>query len=686
MSNKTRQFEDQPRCPFCNGKKVNLVEEQKNLRKYCCQNCGKTFSASSGASKPKLTNKKPSPLAKRPSKQLDLPLGKKIAFTVAFCLLIFLLLGIVELVLRLTGYGLDTRPFVQPKYKPDFFVENLYFSNKYFPKQCWTKPNDTRDMLSRNLFEAVKPKNTLRGFLIGESSAQGYPYESNQSFGKITELALEQGGKYDNVELLNLGVSAMTSYYIKDVALKVQRYQPDFLIIYGGHNEYYGTISQTTGGNHFTKNLYLQLKEWKLFQLLFDLTGAAPESQSPTDRATLMSIQFDKKKVPSNERIDREVSAIFIKNLETVIKAYASKKIPVLVVEPICNLIDMPPFSGEKEDTYKDIITTYYNLVTQKDHRKLRAFYETRLQHPEYDRNAQIRYLDAITENLLDGKTNLAKLIAVKDLDSTPFRVRDQLVKDLRDFCQKKAGLYPNLYFLPLFDQFRQEYGERIFGNQIFVDQLHFNQKGQRAVSKAIAQKLVEIFQFSAAQKEQINGFYESDQKIDQAIYYLPAYRISVEIKLQNLINNLPFTKMLIPYQFDQQNAFAPATKIDREFTAFLTDFINKYNKPEINSTLVGNFYLQKGYFQECCYYIDSGVFIYPGSGFSYLGRARLAKSQNMAEQAKKDYTAAYLLMEKAEPIFKEMKEYCASINQNEVIDALVAKYGQPRPIETEGE
>jgi len=49
----------------------------------------------------------------------------------------------------------------------------------------------------------------------------------------------------------------MSSYYVKDLAAKLRKYAPDFIVVYSGHNEYYGTIGALTGGNYFTKNLYL---------------------------------------------------------------------------------------------------------------------------------------------------------------------------------------------------------------------------------------------------------------------------------------------------------------------------------------------------------------------------------------------------------------------------------------------
>jgi len=35
-----------------------------------------------------------------------------------------------------------------------------------------------------------KDSRVIRGFLIGESTPEGFPYKPNQSFGKMTEMAL----------------------------------------------------------------------------------------------------------------------------------------------------------------------------------------------------------------------------------------------------------------------------------------------------------------------------------------------------------------------------------------------------------------------------------------------------------------------------------------------------------------
>ena len=216
----------------------------------------------------------------------------KVAFIAVFCILIFVAFILIEIFMRIAGIGVDVSLFAKPRYYPQVYVDNLNYSNKFFN----TKPLKNRvklpESMINNAFPVKKPKNTLRGFVIGESSVQGFPYGTNQSFAKICELALKTAGRYNDVEIINLGVSAMTSYYIRDAALKALRYEPDFILIYAGHNEYYGNVSYTTGGNYMTKRLYLFLKELRIFQLLFDLV--TPEGQGENSKSR-MEEQYSEK-------------------------------------------------------------------------------------------------------------------------------------------------------------------------------------------------------------------------------------------------------------------------------------------------------------------------------------------------------------------------------------------------------
>jgi hypothetical protein len=623
------------------------------------------FMSKSNTSSPKHSK------TKQPQNDKLMPKRKKYYFTIAFSVMILLVLILVEVAMRVAGYGIDTRIFIKPKYKPDIYVGNINFELKYCSYPVENKI--FTDMLIKNVFPVVKSKGTLRGFVIGGSSAQGFPYKSNHSFSKITELALKTSNKYRNVELLNLGISAMSSYYEKDAALKLLSFQPDFLVIYSGHNEYYGRISASTGGNYFSKNLYLHLKELKIFQLLFNLT-APPQNKN----YTLMAEQFNQSKFIKNDSFDEQVAGNFIKNIEAIVKAYSRRNIPVIIVEPISNIIDMPPFSGEKDAEYANFIMQYQETIKKADKEKLREFYSKRLPQKEYDLNANIRYLDAITQSILDGKPSINNYIIAKDLDIVPFRARSELVEALRTYCTSKSGIYNNLFFVPLPDILVKQYGENILSNRIFIDQLHFNMNGQIVMSKVISSKIAEIFKFNEGEREKITSFYRDDSEIIRKIHFLPAYRIAVTTSMSYLLSNEPFTGMLLKYKYDESNNFTAANDLDRGLIDLIDKNNQRTNSSEVESVLIVDYYLNNHKYDIAQEYVNAGLWVFPGNYRPYHIAAKYYKEAGKVDQAKETLITSYLLSEKNEIIYNEMKSYFGENGLNNVIQEIDRKYGGP--------
>ena len=101
---------------------------------------------------------------------------------------------LTEILMRIAGYGIDTRVFVKPKYIPNIYAGNANFEHKYYSYAI--ENIKFPDMVINNVVPVVKSKGTLRGFVLGGSSAQGFPYESNHSLSKILELALAASKKY----------------------------------------------------------------------------------------------------------------------------------------------------------------------------------------------------------------------------------------------------------------------------------------------------------------------------------------------------------------------------------------------------------------------------------------------------------------------------------------------------------
>ena len=86
-------------------------------------------------------------------------------FAVVFVPLV--LLGGLELVLRLAGYGYSTSFFEKIRVdNQEYLVNNENFSRRFFPPQLMRWPGPV-------MLEAKKPANTYRIFVLGESAARG---------------------------------------------------------------------------------------------------------------------------------------------------------------------------------------------------------------------------------------------------------------------------------------------------------------------------------------------------------------------------------------------------------------------------------------------------------------------------------------------------------------------------------
>ena len=282
--------------------------------------------------------------------------------TISFLVLSpFIFVGLLELGVRLAGLGVDTRPFVEAPGLPGYLTDNPDLHKKYYASLTNAPEEETKP----NLFTEKKLEGVLRGFIIGESTPQGFPFQSNQAFPKMAEAILNANSQGKKLEVINVAKTAMTSYYVRDMAEKLKAYNPDFLIIYSGHNEYYGNISESTGGSHWTRLSYLFLRESHVFQILSN--WLAPGEKSGGD-ATLMAERFSERVFPPNQIRDLVVTDNYLDNIKSSIHTYKGSDVKILLMSPVSNLVQMPPFVGPGNAETDTILKKANGLISVGDY------------------------------------------------------------------------------------------------------------------------------------------------------------------------------------------------------------------------------------------------------------------------------------------------------------------------------
>ena len=266
------------------------------------------------------------------------------AFRAIAMLLPVLLLVVIELLLRLCGYGHDTRLFIPYPDDPRYLVMNKYASERYFSDTV----NETRGSIEP--FLAEKPAGVFRIFVLGESTTAGYPYFHNGSFHRWLEFRLMHEHPELRFEIINVSLTAVNSYTVLDFGRQVMDYRPDAILVYTGHNEYYGALgvgsTSHIANSRWLVNTMLWLRRLRLVQgvsrLWSGLRGGG--ALAPDQRENLMQrMAADQRIVYGSPAYLADIRQ-FADNMNELCRVTAP--VPVFLSTVVSNERDLKPFSG----------------------------------------------------------------------------------------------------------------------------------------------------------------------------------------------------------------------------------------------------------------------------------------------------------------------------------------------------
>ena len=270
---------------------------------------------------------------------------KKTLYWVITLLFPFLLLGLVEILLRISGYNEDAQSlFVEVPTQPEYVATNPAFVSRYFPS--------FRPQVAISPFLKEKEEDTFRVFVMGGSSTQGFPYNFYSSFSTQLEQRLLMETKGLNIELVNLGMTAVNSFVIWDLSSRLVEYKPDAVIIYAGHNEYYGSFG--VGSTQFgfgegvgLKRLMLNLKNWRLYQFIEDIMR--PEDTADSDNRTMMAKVVKDAEIGIESELFEAGISQFQENISDVLDRFENQSVPVFIGTVASNLKDQAPLGDNDE-------------------------------------------------------------------------------------------------------------------------------------------------------------------------------------------------------------------------------------------------------------------------------------------------------------------------------------------------
>lgn len=258
-----------------------------------------------------------------------------------------MLLGLMEALLRLTGYGHSYPLFIEAKSPVGFLQPNPELIKRYFSNPD-SAPSISPDTI---FFRSVKPQDTYRIVVQGGSSAAGFPYGRFGSLSGMLQQRFKRQYPNQNIEVINTAMSAVNSYTMLDLVDEIIAIQPDLILIYAGHNEFLGVMGvgstfAARGGRNATL-MFLKFKELRLYQLMqqiIQLFIIKPDSSTITDR-TLMAEVAAGQKILYNSDLYEQGLVQFSENLDLIIGKYRAHNIPVVLGTLASNEKDQKPFA-----------------------------------------------------------------------------------------------------------------------------------------------------------------------------------------------------------------------------------------------------------------------------------------------------------------------------------------------------
>ena len=260
----------------------------------------------------------------------------------------FLLFGAIEGALRLAKPDDGLRLFVRAPVNGDYLVANGSVGGR------WFSGIENPPTPAHEIFATQKPARAFRVFVMGESAAAGFPYPRNAEFSRLLADMLRDALPGDSVEVINLAIAATNSFAMLDMAEEVAAERPDAVLIYAGHNEYYGVLgaaSRVGGfGGVMTVRLYMKLLRLRTVLALRNgivwLMSRRKKEAGELEAASLMEILARDRLIPLGSKRYKAGAQQFESNLEAICRLFRSKGIPVLVGSLASNLRDQPPFAA----------------------------------------------------------------------------------------------------------------------------------------------------------------------------------------------------------------------------------------------------------------------------------------------------------------------------------------------------
>lgn len=406
-----------------------------------------------------------------------------------------LALAILEVALRLGGYGYPTGFFKPMRIGgQEMLVENDSFGFRFFPPDIARMPASLR-------MPVQKAPGTYRIFILGESAAMGDP-EPAFGAGRYLEVLLRERFPRAKFEVVNVAMTAINSHAILPIARDCARQDGDLWILYLGNNEMVGPFGAATVFGAQAPpwqliRLNLAIQKLRVGQLLAE-AGRKLKGKDSSQASWSGMKMFAGNLVSPNDPRKQVVYQNFERNLRDILRAGLDSGAHILLSTVAVNLKDCPPFgslvssnlSAGDHDRVGQLLVEGNSMSGQGNYAEaMQRYQQAALVDPQ---SAELEF--RLGNCLLQSTNRSAARVHFQkalDLDCLPFRADTRINTIITEAGRQMAS--PRLTLFDAEAAIETNPADTVPGQENFYEHVHLNFDGNYRLARAWAEQVAHL-------------------------------------------------------------------------------------------------------------------------------------------------------------------------------------------------
>jgi tetratricopeptide (TPR) repeat protein len=343
-------------------------------------------------------------------------------------------------------------------------------------------------------FPLERPKGGLRVFVLGGSAAAGWPYhmgDTNISALLERKLRLLYPGR--PIEVINVAAGTYASHRVKLILEEVLNYNPDFLFLYNGNNEFLESLVyrsrkppapwHRSAAIRLTYRLAVPLPRVDVKN--FDLSAQVPNT---------LSFAFAKTSLYREDPRQFQMLLDHYRfNIDEMVSAAGAAKVPLFLLTCPVNLKDWVPnvsrhrkgLTPEEKISWTGHFRDGYLAVERGDFAAAITPLRAAIAIDDEYAETHFRLAKALLATGQRGESKAEYLLALQR-DAFPFRELPEFQNVLRDVAAKRG--------VPLVDivaPLEAVAGDGIIGLDVLTDYVHLTEQSQEIVAQEMLRALL---------------------------------------------------------------------------------------------------------------------------------------------------------------------------------------------------